>query len=102
MGFDIVLLQGMDDVEQALSAEYVRPLTDKVLVGAPDAVNYALQGRWFATTDDATLLANISRQVDEAVEAYRQWQSKWAILFTVVGFALGVMLLLTGAHSHVH
>ena len=35
-------------------------------------------------------------------EAYRQWQSKWAILFTVVGFALGVMLLLTGAHSHVH
>ena len=61
-------------VEQALSAEYVRPLTDKVLVGAPDAVNYALQGRWFATTDDATLLANISRQVDEAVEAYRQWQ----------------------------
>lgn len=35
-------------------------------------------------------------------EAYRQWQSIWAILFTVVGFALGVMLIFTGAHSHIH
>ena len=35
-------------------------------------------------------------------EAYRQWQSMWAILFTVVGFALGVMLIFTGAHSHIH
>ena len=35
-------------------------------------------------------------------EAYRQWQSKWAILFTVVGFALGVLLTVTGGHTHVH
>lgn len=35
-------------------------------------------------------------------EAYRQWQSKWAILFTVVGFALGVLLIVTGGHTHVH
>ena len=35
-------------------------------------------------------------------EAYRQWQSKWSILFTVVGFALGVLLIFSGAHAHIH
>ena len=35
-------------------------------------------------------------------EAYRQWRSKWAILATVVGFALGVLLIFSHAHGHVH
>ncbi len=35
-------------------------------------------------------------------ESYRQWRSKWAILFTVVGFALGVLLIVTGGHGHAH
>ena len=33
-------------------------------------------------------------------EAYRQWKSKWAILSTVLGFALGVLLIF--GHVHVH
>lgn len=33
-------------------------------------------------------------------EAYRQWKSKWAILSTVLGFALGVLLIFS--HIHVH
>ena len=33
-------------------------------------------------------------------EAYRQWRSKWAILSTVLGFALGVLLIFS--HVHVH
>ena len=33
-------------------------------------------------------------------EAYRQWKSKWAILSTVLGFALGVLLIF--GHIHVH
>ena len=35
-------------------------------------------------------------------EAYRQWRSKWSILFTVVGFALGVLLIFGHAHIHPH
>ena len=33
-------------------------------------------------------------------EAYRQWRSIWSILFTVVGFALGLLLLLSHGHAH--
>ena len=33
-------------------------------------------------------------------EAYRQWKSKWAILATILGFALGVLLIFS--HVHVH
>ena len=35
-------------------------------------------------------------------EAYSQWKSKWAILSTVVGFALGIILIFSHAHIHVH
>ena len=33
-------------------------------------------------------------------EAYRQWKSMWAILATMLGFALGVLLIFS--HVHVH
>lgn len=35
-------------------------------------------------------------------EAGRQWRSRWTVLATVVGFALGVLLLLSPGHSHAH
>ena len=31
-------------------------------------------------------------------EAYQQWRSRWAMLFSVVGFALGVLLIFSHAH----
>ena len=33
-------------------------------------------------------------------EAYRQWKSKWAVLATVLGFALGVLLIFSHVHAH--
>ena len=33
-------------------------------------------------------------------EAYRQWRSKWAILATVLGFALGILLIFSHGHAH--
>lgn len=33
-------------------------------------------------------------------EAYRQWRSKWAILSTVVGFSVGMLLLFSHGHMH--
>lgn len=35
-------------------------------------------------------------------EAYRQWKSKWAILSTMLGFALGLLLILGLGHGHTH
>lgn len=34
--------------------------------------------------------------------AYGQWKSKWCILATILGFALGVLLIFSHAHTHVH
>ena len=35
-------------------------------------------------------------------EAYQQWRSKWAILATIIGFALGLLLISSHLHIHVH
>ena len=61
-------------VQNHLSGETVRPLTDTVNVAAPDVVEYAVEGRWFLRRADATILSAVTRAVDEAVEAYRIWQ----------------------------
>lgn len=34
--------------------------------------------------------------------AYSQWKSKWAILSTVIGFALGVLFIFSHSHIHAH
>ena len=61
-------------VEEALSAETVRPLTDTLLVAAPDVVEYAVAGFWYIHRSDAALLAGITAAVEAAVERYRVWQ----------------------------
>ncbi len=35
-------------------------------------------------------------------EAYGQWKSKWTVLPTIVGFALGLLLIFGFGHIHVH
>lgn len=61
-------------VSDALTAEEVRPLTDKVLVSAPDTVSYALRGQWYLRRGDAALLSGVTTAVERAVEEYRLWQ----------------------------
>ncbi len=64
----------IEEVENALTPKDVCPLTDNVLVGPPETVDYALAGKWFLSSSDATLLSSITRAVDAAVEGYRLWQ----------------------------
>ena len=64
----------IEEVENALTPKDVRPLTDKVLVGSPETVEYALAGKWFLSSSHSTLLASITKAVDAAVEGYRLWQ----------------------------
>ena len=61
-------------VRDGLSAETVRPLTDRLLVDAPDVVEYAVTGRWYLRRADAALLSGVSRAVEQAVESFRLWQ----------------------------
>lgn len=61
-------------VEEGLSSEIVRPLTDMVLVGAPDPVFYSIRGEWFLRRADAPLLALITAAVEKALEEFRVWQ----------------------------
>lgn len=61
-------------VNEALSASDVRPLTDKVLVGAPDPVPYQIRGVWYAKRSNAAMLAQITANVHAALEEYRLWQ----------------------------
>lgn len=57
-----------------LSSETIRPLTDKVLVGAPDPISYDLNGKWYLRTADSTLYGAISANVEQALSEYRLWQ----------------------------
>lgn len=57
-----------------LSDETIRPLTDKVLVGAPDPVKYDLAGKWFLRSADASIYGAISANVEAALQSYRLWQ----------------------------
>lgn len=61
-------------VEEGLSDETVRPLTDMVQVGAPEPVSYSIHGQWFLRRADAPLFGAITVAVTEALEKFRIWQ----------------------------
>lgn len=61
-------------VYDALSAEDVRPLTDMLVVGAPEPVGYSVRGSWKVKRGDAPLLMQISANVQKALADYLAWQ----------------------------
>lgn len=63
-------------VQEALSAETVRPLTDHVIVGAPDPVSFAISGTWRALRSDAPVIGQITANVEKAVSEYLNWQTE--------------------------
>ena len=58
-------------VEEALSAEDVRPLTDQVNVELADKKEYVLNVEYTASNT-----TNIAQALEEAVEEYRKWQNE--------------------------
>lgn len=61
-------------VKEGLSADTVRPLTDLVLAGAPEVVEYEISGYWFLGRSKAALLASVAAAVEKAVGEFRLWQ----------------------------
>lgn len=64
----------LEMVRERLSAEDVRPLTDTVIVAAPEPVEYAVAGSWWLRKADEPLAASVTKAVEAALEEYRVWQ----------------------------
>lgn len=64
----------LEQIEEHLSDENIRPLTDCVVVKAPTASNYEIELHYWINQEDSSKAAQIQADVEEAVEQYRLWQ----------------------------
>lgn len=64
----------LDLIEEKLSAETVRPLTDQVFVMAPDVVNYGLNMTYYIGRSNQAKTTEIQAAVNTAVSDYILWQ----------------------------
>ena len=62
------------EVESALSADKVRPLTDKVTVKAANAINYNINLTYYIDANDEGQAQEIEAAVTEAIEEFKTWQ----------------------------
>lgn len=61
-------------LQNYLHNENIRPLTDKVIVKAPDTVEYSLEVKYFINRSDQAQANTIQSAVEAAVEKYVIWQ----------------------------
>ena len=61
-------------VENHLNDEKIRPLTDNVIVSAPQVVNYDIDLTYYVLKDYQPLVSQIKEQVNKAVNEYILWQ----------------------------
>lgn len=61
-------------IEEYLSGDDIRPLTDEVHVLEAEAVNYEINIRYFIRKEDQIKGESIQAAVSKAVENYKQWQ----------------------------
>lgn len=64
----------LTQVENYLSADDIRPLTDHVQALAPKAVEYAINVDYWISQDDVMRAQTIRENVEAAAHAYREWQ----------------------------
>ncbi len=64
----------LEAVREKLSDKTIRPLTDTVIVAAPEVVPYEIRGGWFLHRNDQPLAESRKRRVEAALENYRLWQ----------------------------
>lgn len=64
----------LEQIEEHLSDENIRPLTDYVVAKAPTASNYEIELHYWISQEDSSKAAQIQADVEAAVEQYRLWQ----------------------------
>lgn len=63
------------EVQAYLSADDIRPMTDKVTVAAPTTVDFDIELTYYIPKDKEASTKEIKRAVDLAVESYELWQT---------------------------
>lgn len=66
----------LQDLESYLSQRHIRPLTDQVTVLKPDTVNFSIDLTYYINRSDRSKAATIQAEVDKAVDAYIDWQTR--------------------------
>ncbi len=64
----------LDQINEVLSAETVRPLTDLVKVVAPRQVDYTIELTYYLNIGDNISISPVQSQVIKAVDDYINWQ----------------------------
>lgn len=64
----------LDQLKAYLSDENLRPLTDNLIVTAPEAVDYTIKITWYLSTADLDKIQQITAAVKQAVNDYKEWQ----------------------------
>jgi len=65
--------QMIELVRRHLSDERVRPLTDQVIVSAPQVVNYDIMLTFYVHKKDEALVSQIQQKVNEAIQDFINW-----------------------------
>lgn len=66
----------IEEMERFLKDDDIRPLTDKVIVHAPDTEEYGIDFTYYINKSDRSKASAINEQVREAVQEYVLWQKK--------------------------
>lgn len=67
--------QGMiNEIKEYLTEGERRPLTDNVIVGAPEVFNYNVNIKYWINESDKNKASAIQKNVDEAVKGFAYWQ----------------------------
>lgn len=84
------------ELEEYLKNEEIRPLTDQVIVRAPEIQEYKIDFTYYINRSDRSRASAINEQVQEAVQSYISWQRE-KIGRDINPDQLRKMLLLAGA-----
>lgn len=66
----------VEELTRYLQNEEIRPLTDKVIISAPEVEEYEIELIYYINRSDRTRISSISEQVQEAVQNYIEWQKE--------------------------
>lgn len=65
----------INQVDSVLNDSNIKPLTDKVTVGAPEVVNYDINITYYINNSDKASASTIQSLINTAVNTYQAWQS---------------------------
>lgn len=64
----------IEDLEEYLKDDQVRPLTDNVSVSAPQTVDYSVSVKYWINRSNAGQAAALQEDIEAAVQSYIEWQ----------------------------